>query len=148
MRCMHNYARRQAGRNRLAASSLLARSSDAKSADILRCQEFRHTACGRSLTYHFHRVGYTSGDCWGVGENIAWGSGRYATVRSIMRARLHSDAHRGAILGSRSARSASACARAPTAAIAGPTCGPRTSATGAEPPPADRLAADPPADRG
>jgi uncharacterized protein YkwD len=101
MHCMHTYARKRAGRAAYSRSSLLASSSDAKSADMLRCQEFSHNACGRSLTYHFHRVGYTSGGCWGVGENIAWGSGPYGTVRSIMRGWLHSDAHRGAILSSR-----------------------------------------------
>ena len=101
MRCMHNYARGRTGRSSLRAQSLLARSSDAKSADILRCQQFSHTACRRALRYHFDRVGYTRSGCWSIGENLAWGSGRYGSVRAIMSAWLHSDAHRAAILNSR-----------------------------------------------
>jgi uncharacterized protein YkwD len=47
MRCMHNYARAKAGRSALASNSLLTSSSDAKTADMLRCGQFSHTACGR-----------------------------------------------------------------------------------------------------
>ncbi len=101
MRCMHNYARARVGRAALRGNALLTSSSDAKSADILRCQEFSHTACGRSSLYHVHRVGYTSAGCWGAGENISWGSGGYATVRSRMSGWLHSDGHRNTILSSR-----------------------------------------------
>jgi uncharacterized protein YkwD len=98
MRCVHNYARRKVGRAALSSSSLLANSSDGKSYDILRCQNFSHTACGRSMPYHFDRVGYTSCSTWRVAENIAWGSGSYATVRSRMSGWLHSDGHRNNLL--------------------------------------------------
>ena len=98
MRCMHNYARRKAGRAGLFSSGALATSSDGKTGDILRCQQFSHTACGRDFLYHFRRVGYTSSGCWGVGENIAWGSGSTASPRAIMRAWLNSTGHRDNIL--------------------------------------------------
>ena len=98
MLCMHNRARAKVGRAPLGSASLLASSSDAKTADMIRCRQFTHTACGRAMTYHFNRVGYTSCSSWRAGENIAWGSGRYATVRSRMSAWLHSDPHRRNIL--------------------------------------------------
>jgi uncharacterized protein YkwD len=101
MRCMFNYARVRVGLYALRGSSLLQTSSDAKSVDMRRCNQFSHYACGRSQAYHFHRVGYTSCRTWGVGENIAWGTGSSGTVHSIMRSWLHSDPHRHAILSSR-----------------------------------------------
>lgn len=101
MRCLHNYARAKAGRAGLASHSLLASSSDAKTADMLRCGQFSHTACGREMLFHVKRVGYTSGGCWGAAENIAWGTGSRGSARSIMSAWLHSDVHRANILKSR-----------------------------------------------
>ncbi len=101
MRCMHNYARAKAGRSALASNSLLTSSSDAKTADMMRCGQFSHTACGRETLYHVKRVGYTSGGCWGAAENIAWGSGSRGSVRSIMSRWLHSDGHRTNILNGR-----------------------------------------------
>jgi uncharacterized protein YkwD len=100
MRCMHNYARQRAGRAAVTYRRALATSSDGKSGDILACQQFSHTACGRSMTYWFNRVGYLSCSSWGVGENIAWGTGSYATVRSIMSGWVNSDGHRANILSS------------------------------------------------
>ena len=100
MGCMHNYARAKVGRSALRSNSLLANSSDAKSYDILRCQDFSHTACGREMLYHFKRVGYTSCSTWRAAENISWGSGSYGTVRHRMSGWLHSDGHRTNILSS------------------------------------------------
>ena len=100
MLCMHNYARAKVGRSALRRVSLLASSSDAKTADMIRCRQFSHTACGRVALYHLKRVGYISCSTWRAAENIAWGSGGYGTVRSIMGAWLHSDNHRLTILSS------------------------------------------------
>jgi uncharacterized protein YkwD len=99
MRCMHDYARRKFGRARLAFNSDLFRSATGKSKDILRCDDFSHTACGRPADYWFRRVGYP-GDCGGWWENIAWGSvlGNYGSVRTVMSRWLHSDVHRPNIL--------------------------------------------------
>ncbi len=98
MRCMHNHARAKVGRSGLRGHSLLQTSSDAKTADMFRCRQFSHTACGRPMAYHFKRVGYTSCRSWGIAENIAWGTGSYGSVRSIASAWLHSDDHRYNIL--------------------------------------------------
>jgi uncharacterized protein YkwD len=97
MRCLHDHARRQAGRARLGRPAALGRSTSRKSGDILRCDEFSHTACGRDFTYWIRRSGY-GGRCFSAGENIAYGTGPYGTVRSIMRAWLRSTGHRQNIL--------------------------------------------------
>jgi uncharacterized protein YkwD len=98
MQCLHNFARRRAGRRVLYGNSLLYRSSDAKTADMLRCRQFSHTACGYNMQYRFDWVGYTTGGCWGWGENIAWGTGGYGSPRATMRAWLNSAPHRDNIL--------------------------------------------------
>lgn len=96
MRCLVNFARRGRGRPAFGASGVLARAADRKSADILRCDSFSHEACGRPFTYWIERFGYP--DC-GAGENIAWGSGRLGSVRSIFRSWMRSQGHRENILG-------------------------------------------------
>ena len=101
MLCMHNYARRRAGRTAYTARSLLQTSSDAKTADMIRCQSFSHTACGREALYHVKRVGYTNCPSCSAGENIAWGSGSYGSVRAIMTRWVNSTGHRANILNSR-----------------------------------------------
>ena len=96
MRCLVNFARRGRGLPGFKASNVLARAAERKSADILRCGSFSHEACGRPFTYWIERLGYP--DC-GAGENIAWGSGRLASVRSIFRSWMRSQGHRENILG-------------------------------------------------
>jgi uncharacterized protein YkwD len=100
MLCLHNYVRSKKRLPSLATRSLLLTATDRKSADIVRCQEFSHQACGRETFFHTKRVGYAQG-CWGAGENIAWGSGKLGSARSIMRAWLESDGHRENILRSK-----------------------------------------------
>jgi uncharacterized protein YkwD len=101
MRCLHNYARVHAGRAPLRASSLLQTSSDRKTGDLMSCG-FSHTACGRPFDYWIRRAGYVSSSCssWGLGENIAWGTGSLGTPRAIMSGWLHSDGHRHNLLSS------------------------------------------------
>ncbi len=105
MRCMHNYVRTKKGLPSLRTHSLLTDSSGYKASDILRCQDFSHTACGRDTFYWTKRVGYASG-CWGAGENIAWGAGtrdgvQLGSARQIMSAWLNSEGHRLNILNPR-----------------------------------------------
>ena len=100
MRCMTNFARRHAGRGPLGEVRTLDRSAGHKSRDILRCDSFSHYACGRDFTFWMRRVGYIPTSCWRAGENIAWGTGDYGTVRSIFRAWMHSPEHRENILAS------------------------------------------------
>jgi uncharacterized protein YkwD len=98
MLCMTNFARRATGLPPLTRSRPLARAAAHKSADILRCDEFSHEACGREFTYWMQRFGYTRG-CWSAGENIAYGTGDLGTVRSIFVDWMSSAGHRANILG-------------------------------------------------
>jgi uncharacterized protein YkwD len=98
MRCMTNFARRQWGVPPLRRVHALERAGLEKSADMIRCDEFSHEACGHEFTYWMQRFGYLQGPCVGAGENIAWGSGRLGTVRGIFTAWIHSDGHRTNIL--------------------------------------------------
>src|SRR5207253_7643357 len=94
--CLVNRARSSRGLDPLAAPRSLARAADRKSADILRCDEFSHEACGREFTYWIERRGY--GGCrWG--ENIAYGEGAYATPRTIVGLWMPSAGRRRNLLG-------------------------------------------------
>lgn len=99
MECMVNFARRQAGLGELADTEALAQSAHDKSLDILSCDSFSHTACGREFTYWMKETGYMSTPCWRVGENLAWGTGEYGSVRSIFTAWMRSPDHRANVLG-------------------------------------------------
>jgi uncharacterized protein YkwD len=98
MRCMIAYARRKAGRRPLkSAPKQLRRAAGNKARDIVRCNQFSHTACGRPFTFWLSRAGYTRG-CYGAGENLGWGSGGSGSVRSILLAWLNSAGHRKNLL--------------------------------------------------
>jgi uncharacterized protein YkwD len=99
MLCMTGFARAQAGLGPVAAAPELEQSAGDKGDDILRCDSFSHFACGREFTYWMRQTGYISSQCWRVGENLAWGTGGYGTVRSIFRAWMSSPGHRANILG-------------------------------------------------
>jgi uncharacterized protein YkwD len=99
MTCMVDFARRQAGLPGLTGSSTLAQSAQDKAGDVLRCDEFSHFACGREFTYWMQETGYTSAPCWRVGENLAWGTGEYGSVRSTFVAWMRSPTHRANLLG-------------------------------------------------
>lgn len=98
MRCLTNFARQRRGKPRLRHLPRLDRAARGKAADILRCDEFDHEACGREFTYWFERVGYR-GRCTAMGENIAWGTGSLGSPRAIFRAWLASPGHRANVLG-------------------------------------------------
>ena len=99
MRCLVNLARRDAGLASLSDSDRLDRSADAKSADILRCGEFSHFACGRDFDFWLEKVGYIPAHCWRVSENLAWKDDPETTVREIFKLLIHSPPHRANILG-------------------------------------------------
>lgn len=100
MRCMTDYARARSGLGALDDSQQLDLSAQEKGGDVLRCDSFSHTACGREFAYWMRQTGYISESCWHVGENLAWGTGAYGTVRSIFQAWMRSPGHRQNILGS------------------------------------------------
>lgn len=99
MRCMTEFARRHRGMAGVANAGSLDHSALNKAADILRCNSFSHEACGREFTFWMRRASYLRARCWRVGENLAWGTGEAASVRSIFLAWLHSPEHRANILG-------------------------------------------------
>jgi uncharacterized protein YkwD len=96
--CMTNYARGMNGLAPLKANAQLGRAAAQKSIDIIGCDEFSHYACGRNFYFWAQKFGYLKG-CWKVAENIAWGTGTYATVRSIVTLWLESTEHHENILG-------------------------------------------------
>ena len=98
MLCMTNYARSFNGLGPLSPQRKLQRAAERKSSDILSCDQFSHEACGRPFTFWDQRFGYLKG-CWKAGENIAWGTGTFSTVRAIFTAWLESPEHRANILG-------------------------------------------------
>jgi uncharacterized protein YkwD len=99
MLCLTNFARAQTGEPALEGTQQLQESATDKAEDILRCDSFSHYACGREFTYWIRASGYLSTQCWRAGENLAWGTGQYGTVRSIFRAWMRSPEHRANILG-------------------------------------------------
>ena len=101
MLCLTNYARAQAGEDPLEPAAALQDSAAEKAEDIINCDSFSHFACGREFSYWIRANGYMSTECWHVGENLAWGTGRYGTVSSIFRAWLRSTEHRENLLDAR-----------------------------------------------
>lgn len=99
MLCLVNETREQYGLAPLTEFPLLHQSALEKGRDLIDCNEFSHTACGRQFSYWIHESGYTAVDCWHVGENLAWGVDKQGTVESIFRAWMRSPTHRENILG-------------------------------------------------
>ena len=99
MECMHEYARTQTGRREVRPLESLEWSAERKAADILTCDEFSHTACGRGKLHWVQRTRIAR-NCYRVKENIAY---RWPapSVRAVMSGWLHSDAHRHALLMAR-----------------------------------------------
>lgn len=100
MLCLVRHARRLAKVPGPQAHPRLADAADRKAQDVLRCNEFSHTACGRVFSHHLRSVGYWTG-CGAIGENLAWGAGRSASARAMMGAWLASEAHRRNLLSAR-----------------------------------------------
>jgi len=102
MLCLIDYARAASGLPVLTRAPLLAYSSALKAADILRCNDFSHTACGRGENAVFEQAGYLApGIVAEVTENLAAGAGIFVTPRSIMSDWLADGPHRAAILDRR-----------------------------------------------
>jgi uncharacterized protein YkwD len=99
MLCLIGETRTRHGLPPLAPSESLQESAIEKGRDLIRCNEFSHTACGREFSFWIHESGYMEPECWRVGENLAWGVEDQATVGSIFRAWMRSPTHRDNILG-------------------------------------------------
>ena len=75
-------------------SAALRASAREHSADMLAHQYFEHNAPHESFDHRIRR----HLDSTLVGENIAWGTGRYATPEGIVQLWMHSPTHRHVIL--------------------------------------------------
>lgn len=94
MLCLINDARVANGARPLAHSPMLDASAASKAQNIMRCDDFSHTACGQPFSVTFELAGYLAGTGVQFGENLAHGSGSLATPRSIMESWLDSADHR------------------------------------------------------
>jgi uncharacterized protein YkwD len=98
--CLHNLERVRRGLPKLRESAKLRRAANRHSAHMVGAHFFDHTSPGgASMVDRIRRTGYTSrARSWGLGENIAWGSGRLATAAQIHRSWMSSPGHRANIL--------------------------------------------------
>jgi uncharacterized protein YkwD len=102
MLCLVDYARVANGLPVLTRAPLIAYSAAIKADDIVRCDDFSHTACGRDQNAAFEQAGYIApGTRAEVTENLAAGTGLFGTPRSVMQDWLADEPHRAAILDSR-----------------------------------------------
>lgn len=97
MLCLTNWARTQSGLPALQLDASLNEAGRAKLAADVSCGEFSHTPCGSVFSSIFST--YLAGTRgYQIGENIAWGTGRYGTPRETMNGWLQSSGHRANIL--------------------------------------------------
>ena len=66
------------------------RAADLKAADIIRCQDFSHHACGTEADARARQSGHKGA----FGENIAWSTGPARSPRATLDGWLNSDGHR------------------------------------------------------
>jgi uncharacterized protein YkwD len=99
MLCLVNETRSRYGLPPLSESQPLRQAAIDKGRDLIDCNEFSHTACGREFSHWIEETGYLSSECWRAGENLAWGVDGPGTVGAIFRAWMNSPTHRENILG-------------------------------------------------
>ena len=88
--CLVNYARGRQGLAPLPESAQISQWSALKAADIVRCGEFAHTACGLAGDAHARAAGFTGA----VGENLFLGPQEYRTALAAVDGWLNSPEHR------------------------------------------------------
>jgi uncharacterized protein YkwD len=91
MICVLNYARARAALPPLPLSPLLNRPAGLKAADIIRCDQFAHAACGKDPRAVADEVGYPQ-VLWG--ENLEMSPGPFAAARVAADGWLNSEHHR------------------------------------------------------
>lgn len=98
--CLLNVQRAHHGLRALRENARLDRAADNHSRDMARRHYFDHTAPGGAdMVDRILHVGYVSrNQAWALGENIAWGTGSYATPVETVRMWMHSSGHRANIL--------------------------------------------------
>jgi uncharacterized protein YkwD len=97
--CLLNAERRSRGLGPVKQHRRLVGVAAGYSRAMVRGRFFAHVSpAGSTMTDRILRGGYTRTSRWTVGENLAWGSGRHATPRRIVRAWMDSDGHRANVL--------------------------------------------------
>jgi uncharacterized protein YkwD len=98
--CLHNQVRAERGLPALRENAKLRKAAVAHSADMVRRGFFEHTAPGGvSMVDRIFAARYASNNVgWALGENLAWGTGRLATPRLVMRAWMDSPGHRANVV--------------------------------------------------
>ena len=98
--CLHNELRAGRGLPLLKENARLRRAAVAHSRDMVARGYFEHTApSGTTMVDRIQAARYTPRNAgWSLGENLAWGTGRLATPREIMRAWMNSPGHRANIV--------------------------------------------------
>jgi uncharacterized protein YkwD len=94
--CLVNNERAKAGLQPLRASESLARAAQVHSDDMVARQYFAHQdPLGIGIVGRVVAAGWaTLTQTWHVGENIAWGSGPYASPKSVVERWMDSAGHR------------------------------------------------------
>jgi uncharacterized protein YkwD len=97
--CLVNAERSERGLRALRSSTRLERAAAGHARDMVERDYFSHVSLGgRDVLGRVRAQGYARGGGWRIGENIAWGTGRYATPRHIVRMWMGSPGHRRLIL--------------------------------------------------
>lgn len=97
--CLVNRQRTSRGLSRLRSNDRLERAARAHSRAMVQQSFFAHDSLGgASVLDRVKRRGYRSTGGMMVGENIAWGSGSYATPAEILDGWMNSSGHRANIL--------------------------------------------------
>jgi uncharacterized protein YkwD len=98
--CLLNKKRTERGMGRLKPDSEQRRAASRHNRLMVRSKCFAHRCPGEGdLVTRLTRASYLPCSCaWGVGENIAWGTGSRATPKATVRAWMRSPGHRRNIL--------------------------------------------------
>ena len=102
--CLVNAERQKRGLRRLASNAQLTKAAQSYSRAMVRDQFFDHVSPGGSTLLSRVRRGtrYLRGArSYSLGENIAWGSGDFATPRETVKGWMDSPGHRANILNRR-----------------------------------------------
>ena len=98
--CLHNQIRAEHGLPRLHENKRLRKAALGHSRGMVTKQFFEHTTpSGVTMVDRILKARYVREDeGWMLGENLAWGTGSYATPRGAVRAWMESPGHRANIL--------------------------------------------------
>jgi uncharacterized protein YkwD len=98
--CLHNEIRAQRHLPTLRSNKRLRKAAVGHSRDMVANNYFEHTTpSGVTMVDRILHARYVRDDQgWSLGENLAWGTGSYATPRGALDAWMSSDGHRDNIL--------------------------------------------------